>query len=98
MILYENLDGGAIRLKPQGISNARYMHMREPHGCKCVKKDPASEMELGNEAFKVDGHQAIPSLPEQIELPEGIQPNTPLAENYIRDHWQNPSHVRIRGE
>jgi hypothetical protein len=95
-IFYENADGGVVRLKPDGMPNAKFDHMRRPHGTKYVKKDPDGDLSFDNEAFKVDGNRAIPKLPSQIEFPPHIKPHTPEAEAYIDELWKTPSHVPLR--
>jgi hypothetical protein len=97
MIFYENKDGGVIRLKPDGKPDSRYPHMKIPHGCKYVKKDPNGGTGVDNEAFKVNGGNAIPSLPHQIDFPPGIQPNTPESEDYMT-YWRFVSHQPLKIE
>ncbi|MBC7765223.1 MAG: SNF2 helicase associated domain-containing protein, partial [Hyphomonadaceae bacterium] len=40
MTFYEHPDGGVVRLKPDGMPDAKFDHMKNPHGAKYVKKDP----------------------------------------------------------
>ena len=96
MHFYENADGGVVRLKPQGMPDARFEHMKQPHGCKYVKKEAGGDTSFDNEAFKVNGGGAIPKVPAQIELPPGVNPGSPEAEAYIVANWKQPSHQPIK--
>ncbi|HYP28079.1 MAG TPA: RHS repeat-associated core domain-containing protein [Blastocatellia bacterium] len=95
MVFYENADGGVVRLKPDGFPDAapNMPHMKEPHGTKYVKKDPAGDTGFGNEAFKVDGTEAMPSTPGQLVYPPGVTPGTPEGEAYLKANWVNGTHV-----
>ena len=97
-VFYENRDGGVVRVKPDGMPDARFAHMKKPHACKYVKKDPAGDTSFENEAFKVNGGNPIPKTPAQIEFPPGIQPGTPEAEDYIAKCWRTPSHQPLKAE
>lgn len=96
MTFYENVDGGVVRVKPDGMPDAKFDHMKQPHAAKYVKKDPAGGTDFNNEAFKVDGDRAIPSTPKQLELPPGVVEGTPEAEAYIGENWKTPSHIPVK--
>jgi len=97
-VFYENRDGGVVRVKPDGMPDARFAHMKRPHACKYVKKDPAGGTSFANEAFKVNGGSPIPKTPAQIALPPGVQPGTPEAEDYVAKNWKTPSHQPLKAE
>ncbi|HVF89632.1 MAG TPA: RHS repeat-associated core domain-containing protein [Blastocatellia bacterium] len=97
MVFYENADGGVIRLKPDGFPDAKpgLDHIKQPHGCKYVKIDSAGDTGFNNEAFKVEGDEAMPSLPNQLTLPAGLKEGSPEAEAFIKANWTNGTHVPL---
>jgi hypothetical protein len=97
MIFYEHpTDGSVVRLKPEGMKKSPFPHMTQPHAAKYVKIDPKGGTDFTNEAFKVDGPNAIPKLPDQVKLPAGITPKTPQAEEYLKKVWVTPAHVPLQ--
>ena len=85
-----------VRVKPDGVPDAPFEHMNQPHGTTYVKKDPAGGNGWDNEAFKVHNGEAIPSPPGNLELPAGVKEGSPEAEAYIRDNWKGPTHVPLK--
>lgn len=99
-IFYEDRQGGVIRLKPHGNSDApaTLVHLKQPHGTKYFKLDPAGDLSYENEAFKVDARQALPKAPTQVEMPSGVAYGSPGGESYLAQCWTFRTHVPLKAQ
>lgn len=99
-VFYEDAKGGVVRLKPYGNSDApaTLVHLKQPHGTKYVKLDPAGDLSYENEAFKVDARQALPKAPTQVEMPAGVTYGTPAGEAYLAQCWTFRTHVPLKAQ
>lgn len=99
-IFYEDHQGGVVRLKPYGNSDApvALVHLKQPHGTKYFKLDPAGDLSYENEAFKVDARYALPKAPTQVEMPAGVTYGTPDGEAYLAQCWTFRTHVPLKAQ
>jgi hypothetical protein len=99
-IFYEDRQGGVVRLKPYGNSDAPavLVHLKQPHGTKYFKLDPAGDLSYENEAFKVDARQALPKAPTQVEMPAGVVYGSPAGEAYLAQCWTFRTHVPLKAQ
>lgn len=99
-VFYEDTKGGVVRLKPYGNSDApaTLVHLKQPHGTKYVKLNPAGDLSYENEAFKVDARQALPKAPTQVEMPAGVSYGTPSGEAYLAQCWTFRTHVPLKAQ
>jgi len=59
------------------------------------KVDADGDLAYTNEAFKVDAAKALPKVPDQVRLPEGIKFGTPEAEEFLKQCWTFKTHVPL---
>jgi hypothetical protein len=99
-VFYEDAQGGVVRLKPYGTSDApaTLVHLKQPHGTKYIKLDPAGDLSYDNEAFKVDARNALPKAPTQVEMPAGVTYGTPAGETYLAQCWTFRTHVPLKAQ
>jgi len=96
-IFYEDNNGGVIRIKPYGNTDAppNLTHLRKAHGTLYFKNDPNGDLSWENEAFKVYGNQPLPKSPKEVKLPDGIVYGSQQAEDFLAQCWTYYTHVSV---
>ncbi|ACK72058.1 hypothetical protein PCC7424_3675 [Gloeothece citriformis PCC 7424] len=96
-IFYEDNNGGVIRIKPYGNTDAppNLTHLRKAHGTLYFKNDPNGDLSWENEAFKVYGNQPIPKSPKDVKLPNGIVYGSQQGEDFLAQCWTYYTHVPV---